>query len=84
MTPLNGSSLGLIGTDWWFAPLIPGRRRVLEHLAHRVPVQPEYPGRFPNAHPLNVAGSANPVIQLHCVHPFHLLSEHFQNVELCS
>jgi len=35
-----------------------------------------HPGRFSNAHPFDVSGSANPVIQFHCVHPFHLLSEH--------
>ena len=73
-----------LGTAWWFAPLVPGRCRILEHLAHGVPMQPEHPGRFTNAHPFDVAGSANPAIQLHCVHPFHLLSEHCQSIVLCS
>lgn|GEM_PF-4488132 len=72
MTPLNGSSLAV----WRFAPLAPWRRRALEHLARRVPMQPERPGRFSNAHPFDVSGSANAVIQFHCVHPFQLLSEH--------
>jgi hypothetical protein len=73
MTPLNGSSLG---TAWWFAPLVPWRRRALGHLANGVAMQPEHPGRLSNAHPFDVAGSANPAIQPHCVHPLHLLSEH--------
>ena len=44
----------------------------VQHLAHRVPVQAERPGGFPNAHPLHQAGPARPKIHLHCKHPLHL------------
>ena len=53
---------------------IPGRRRVLQHLAHRVPVQPEHPRRLPRAHTIHHAGPAHPRVQLHLVHPSHLPS----------
>ena len=49
---------------------------MLEHLANGVRMQPEHPGRFTNTHSFDVAGSANPAIQLHRVDPTHLLSEH--------
>ena len=36
------------------------RRGVGQHLAHRVPVQTEHPGGFPDAHPLHHHRPANP------------------------
>ena len=51
---------------------VPWRYRVIQHLAHRVPVQAEDPGGFPNAHPLHHAGPANRRVHFHCKHPSHL------------
>ena len=67
--PFGGLGLRLSG---WFLPSVPWRYRVGQHLAHRVPVQTEHPGGFPNAHPLHHAGPANPRVHLHCKHPSHL------------
>ena len=67
--PGEGLKLRLSG---WFLPSVPWRYRVGQHLAHRVPVQTEHPGGFPNAHPLHHAGPANPRVHLHCKHPSHL------------
>ena len=53
---------------------IPGRRRVLQHLAHRVPVQSEHPRRLPSAHTIHHAGPAHPRVHLHLVHPSHFPS----------
>ena len=53
---------------------IPGRNRVLQHLAHRVPVQSEHPRRLPSAHTIHHAGPAHPRVHLHLVHPSHLPS----------
>ena len=48
---------------------VPGRHRVLQHLAQRIPVQTEHSGSLPRAHPLHHAGPAHPRVQLHLVHP---------------
>ena len=53
---------------------IPGRHRILEHLAHRVPVQPEHASGLPRAHTIHHAGPAQPRVHLHLVHPSHLPS----------
>ena len=53
---------------------IPGRRRVLQHLAHCVSVQTEHPRRLPRAHTIHHAGPAHPRVHLHLVHPSHLPS----------
>ncbi len=53
-------------------PTVPGRRRVLQHLPHRVPVQPVHTRRLARAHPLHHAGPAHPPVQLHLVHPPYL------------
>ena len=42
---------------------------VREHLAHGVSVQPEHPGRLPDAHPLHQARPAHAQIHVHDVHP---------------
>ncbi len=63
---------------WQRLPAIPGRHRVLQHLAHRVPVQPEHTRRLARAHPLHHAGPAHPRVQLHFVHPLHLPSSCLQ------
>ena len=54
--------------------LIPWRYRVLEHLAHRVPVQSVYPRSLSSAHPFYKASPANSQVHLHLVHPIHLQS----------
>ena len=41
------------------------RRRVGQHLAHRVPVQAEHPRGFPNAHPFHHAGPPHLNVHLH-------------------
>ena len=51
-----------LGPAWQPAPLLPWCYRVPEHLAHRVSMQPEQPGRLTDAHPLYVAGPANPTL----------------------
>ena len=67
--PGEGRKLGPSG--WVLAP-VSWRRRVGQHLAHRVPVQAEHPGGFPNAHPFHHAGPANSRVHFHVVHPSHL------------
>ena len=61
-----------LGSSGWFLAPVPWRCRVGQHLAHRVPVQAEHSGGFPNAHPFHHAGPANARVQLHVVHPSHL------------
>ena len=63
-----------LGTARRRSSTIPGRRRVLQHLAHRVPVQSEHPRRLPSAHTIHHAGPAHPRVHLHLVHPSHLPS----------
>src|SRR5215210_5036442 len=46
------------------------RHREGQHLAHRVAVDAEAPGRLPEAQPLDMAGVANPSVELHREHPF--------------
>ena len=53
---------------------------MLEHLANGVRMQPEHPGRFTNTHSFDVAGSANPAIQLHRVDP----ATFSQSIVLCT
>ena len=54
-------------------------RRIVQHLAHRVPVQVEHPGSLPNAHPLHQAGPPHPKIHLHVKHPSHLPQSEYQH-----
>ena len=53
---------------------------MLAHLANGVRMQPEHPGRFTNTHSFDVAGSANPAIQLHRVDP----ATFSQGIVLCT
>ena len=57
-------------TRWDLSP-IARRGWVVQHLAHRVPVQPEHPGSLPNAHAFHHHCPANPQIDVHAVHPWH-------------
>ena len=50
---------------------VPGRNRVLQHLAHCVSVQPKHARRLACAHTIDHAGPAHPRVQLHLVHPSH-------------
>ena len=63
-----GLQLGPAGRS---LPPVPRRDRVFQHLAHRVPVQPELPRRLPDAHPLHHHCPADPQIHFHLVHPLH-------------
>ena len=53
-------------------PRVALRRRIRQHLAHRVPMHVEHPGSLPNAHSLHHAGPAHPKIYVHVKHPSHL------------
>ena len=69
---VDDASKGIkLGPTWRALASIPGRHRVGQHLAHRVPVQPKYPGGFPDAHALHHHRPANPQIYVHAVHPWH-------------
>ena len=69
---VNHAGEGLkLRSPWRALASVTGWNRIGQHLAHRVPVQAEHPGGFPNAHPLRQAGAANTRVQLHLVHPFH-------------
>ena len=57
---------------------VSGGRRVPQHLAHGVSVQPEHARRLACAHPIDHAGPAQPRVQLHLVHPSHLPSSCLQ------
>ena len=50
---------------------VAGRHRVGQHLAHRVPVQAEHPGGFPNAHAFHHACPRHLNVHLHWIHPSH-------------
>ena len=56
-------------------PPISGRDRERQHLANRVPVQPEQPRRLTDAHPVDMAGASNTAVELHSVHTPGLPSE---------
>ena len=62
----EGLDLGLAGRP--LARVAPGRG-IGQHLAHRVPVQAEYPRGLPYAHPFHQAGPANLKVHLHAKHP---------------
>jgi hypothetical protein len=51
-------------------PPVARRHREGQHLAHRVAVDAEAPRRLPEAQPLDMAGVANPSVELHREHPF--------------
>ena len=53
-----GVGLKLRAPRWALSP-VARRHRVGQHLAHRVPVQAEHAGGFPNAHPLHHHRPAN-------------------------
>ncbi len=62
----EGLQLGPAGRT--LAP-VTGRHRVGQHLAHRVPMQAEHPGGFPNAHAFHQAGPPHLNVHLHWIHP---------------
>ena len=65
ITPCHGPSLGRrIGV----LPPIPRRQRILQHLAYRLPRQPELPGHRPPALALDKNRPPHPRIDLHGVH----------------
>ena len=69
---IDDASIGLqLGTLWGIPPPVIRRHRVGQHLAHRVPVQPELPRRLPDAHPLHHHRPAGTKIHFHSVHPSH-------------
>ena len=68
MTPVKGSSLGLLGRS--LSP-VTRRDRVGQHLAHGVPVQAKLSGDLPNTLTLHHHRPANPQIYVHLVHPSH-------------
>ena len=55
----------------WCGNVTVGERRIGQHLAHRVPVQPELPRRLPDAHPLHHHRPADTKIHFHSIHPLH-------------
>ena len=68
--PVDDAGVGLqLGLSRRRLPAITRRDRIGQHLAHRVPVQTEYPGCFPHAHPLHHHRPANPQIYVHLIHP---------------
>ena len=62
----EGLDLGLAG--WPLARVALGRG-IGQHLAHRVPVQAEYPRGLPYAHPFHQTRPANLKVHLHAKHP---------------
>jgi hypothetical protein len=54
---------------------VPRRHRKPQHLRHRLRVNPEHPCRLPLAHPLHMAGTPNPRIKIHDLHPPGLPSD---------
>ena len=70
--PVDDAGEGLqLGAAGRILPPVALRDRVGGHLAHRVPVQAEHPGRLPDAHPLHHDCLADPQIYVHLVHPSH-------------
>ena len=68
----DDSGIGLqLGTLGRALPPVARRHRIGQHLAHRVPVQPERPRRLPEANPLHHHCHADPQIYVHSVHPSH-------------
>ena len=53
------------GPARWHLSPVARRDRVGQHLAHRVPVQPEHPGGSPDAHALHHHRPANPQIYVY-------------------
>ena len=69
---VDDAGVGLqLGAPGRSLPPVARRRRVGQHLAHRVPVQTEHPGGFPNAHPLHHHPSSDPQVHVHLEHPSH-------------
>ena len=66
MSPVKASSFR---TPDRFRPTIPGRQAVAQHLAHRLPGQPEAPGRRPLAQSLHIDAAPHRRIELHSIHP---------------
>ena len=63
---VNHAGEGLqLGSPWRTLAPIARRHRVGQHLAHRVPVQAEHPGGFPNAHAFHHAGPPHLNVHLH-------------------
>jgi hypothetical protein len=56
--------------------MLVGRRRILQHLPHRLACQPELPRHFPPATPLHRNCPPYPCIQFHCVHASGVLRKH--------
>jgi hypothetical protein len=48
--------------------MLNGRRRILQHLPHRLACQPELPRHCPLATPLHMNCPSYPCVQFHCVH----------------
>src|SRR3954447_15994440 len=63
-----------LGPHRWFAAPVARRHRKPQHLRHRLRVDPNPPRRLPLAHPLHMAGTPNPRIQIHSLHPSGLPS----------
>ena len=53
------------GACRWTPPSVARRHREGQHLADRVAVNAKAPGRLPDAQPLDMAGVANPSVELH-------------------
>ena len=69
---VNHAGEGLqLGSPWRTLAPVARRHRVGQHLAHRVPVQAEHPGGFPNAHAFHHAGPPHLNVHLHWIHPSH-------------
>ena len=64
----GGSSFGAPGR---VLPPVARRHGVGQHLAHRIPVQPEHPRRLPNAHAFDHYRAADPQIHVHSIHSSH-------------
>ncbi len=54
-----------LGTANRLAPPIARRRRVAQHLGNRLAVKTENPRRLANRHPIDVASTPNPTIDIH-------------------
>ncbi len=54
-----------LGAMRWMMPPITRRHRKPQHLGNCLAMKPEYPRRLADAHPINMAGTANTPIQLH-------------------
>ena len=70
--PVDDAGEGLqLGAPGRILSPVTRRRRIGQHLAHRVPVQTEHPSRLPDAHPLHHHRPADRQIYVHSVHPWH-------------